>query len=308
MIAFVILNYNTPYHTLKCLNSIYETYQNNKLVVIVDNKSTDDSIKILSNELSDHSNVRLIINNENYGYAKGNNIGIENVLKENNIECIMVVNSDVVFLPKTISEMEKYIQVTSDCAVVVPATLDKNGNDNTLIRRKVDTFLKLIVSTTFLNRIFPHKFNKLIIKTYDKTEPMMIEVISGCCLLFKIEILKNGKLFDENTFLYAEEFILERELSNNQYKSYIIPFVKVIHYHGESTKKFKLFSFIKSIESHMYYGYNYLNLNRFQLRLYIIIYFISFIKMTIFRRYFFKNFIIFHREINIKKLKRRDLK
>jgi GT2 family glycosyltransferase len=61
----------------KCLQSVLETNYSNFEVLLVDNGSTDGSIAHIENEYSSDPRVKIILNHINYGFAKGNNVGVK---------------------------------------------------------------------------------------------------------------------------------------------------------------------------------------------------------------------------------------
>ena len=74
-LSVVILNYNVQYFLQLCLQSVTEAVQDlDAEIIVVDNKSNDKSCQMVK-EL--FPKVILIENNYNYGFSKGNNIGIE---------------------------------------------------------------------------------------------------------------------------------------------------------------------------------------------------------------------------------------
>lgn len=75
MISIIIVNFNSGDYLIRCLNSI-EMYAGEDVeVVVVDNKSTDDSIERCMHffELKKYVLVQL---DENLGFARANNIGV----------------------------------------------------------------------------------------------------------------------------------------------------------------------------------------------------------------------------------------
>ena len=72
--AIVILNYN-DYETTSCMLNQIKDYKSLDLIVIVDNKSKDNSY----NKLKKYENnkVKIIQTKENKGYANGNNYGLK---------------------------------------------------------------------------------------------------------------------------------------------------------------------------------------------------------------------------------------
>ncbi len=75
----VIVNYNKPFDTLRCIKAILQNSQKTSTIIVVDNASTDNSVSILQN----HHQIELIINQQNKGGSGGFNTGIEAALKYN---------------------------------------------------------------------------------------------------------------------------------------------------------------------------------------------------------------------------------
>ena len=75
-VSIIIVNYNTINLTKQCLDSIFEHTKDITLqIIVVDNNSTDDSVKILGNL---YSNIEIISNDVNIGYGRATSIGLCN--------------------------------------------------------------------------------------------------------------------------------------------------------------------------------------------------------------------------------------
>ena len=75
LVSIIVLNWNKRELLRKCLSSIrrnveYPSYE----VIVVDNNSSDGSVEMVKKCFS---NVTIVENPENYGYAKGNNEGVK---------------------------------------------------------------------------------------------------------------------------------------------------------------------------------------------------------------------------------------
>jgi len=75
----VIVNYNKPFDTLRCIKAILQNSQKPSAIIVVDNASTDNSVSILQ----DCHQIKLITNPQNKGGSGGFNTGIEAALKYN---------------------------------------------------------------------------------------------------------------------------------------------------------------------------------------------------------------------------------
>ena len=73
-VALILLNWNTPVHTANCISSLKQ-YCDARLfdIIVADNGSTDDSLALLKTQFPE---LIYIDNNENLGFAEGNNRGL----------------------------------------------------------------------------------------------------------------------------------------------------------------------------------------------------------------------------------------
>lgn len=104
-VCIIILNWNNYHDTLTCLTSLAEMSYKNFKAVVVDNGSINDSLEILSKV----SDIHLITNHRNLGFAGGNNVAIQYALAQN-YDYVWLLNSDAVVevdcLEKMVSEAE----------------------------------------------------------------------------------------------------------------------------------------------------------------------------------------------------------
>jgi GT2 family glycosyltransferase len=116
-VLIVILNWNAPQETLDSLSSIHKMDYPNYRVVIIDNGSSDDSLKILSSVVSDK--VQIISSPENLGYTGGCNFGFDLALREN-LDYVWLLNSDAVTEPGTLSSLVRLAESDPRIGLVSP--------------------------------------------------------------------------------------------------------------------------------------------------------------------------------------------
>jgi len=88
-VSIIVLNWNGEGYVAKCLDSLLEQTYHNYEVIVVDNGSTDSSVELLKGYLP---RTKLILNQENLGFAAGNNVAI----REAEGEFIVLFNNDAV--------------------------------------------------------------------------------------------------------------------------------------------------------------------------------------------------------------------
>ena len=95
-VSIIVLNWNGKEDTLRCLHSLEKLTYDNYEIIVVDNDSHDGSVAAVKSAFSD---IQLIINDRNYGYAEGNNRGIRYALKKHPDYLARVVHPKGYFSP-----------------------------------------------------------------------------------------------------------------------------------------------------------------------------------------------------------------
>lgn len=263
MIGIVILNYNTWDETINLLDSLNKYYKNMKYkCYVVDNCSDIKPNKDQEEYFKSKNNIELIFSKFNKGYSAGNNIGIKRAIQE---QCnyIFICNSDVLFIDKTIINMIHFSQANPNVGIVGPQIFDSKGIFQPfymLTKLTALGKLKLILLKTPIS-IFLNKFKSSFIREYELDKPLKVFGVSGCCFMMTNKCAKFLYPFDENTFLYEEEYIIGSKLEQSAYESYVIPNTHIIHAHGKSTKGITKFSYNCYINSEQYYLKAYLHTN-----------------------------------------------
>ncbi|MCQ2973361.1 MAG: glycosyltransferase family 2 protein [Bacteroidales bacterium] len=113
-VSIVILNWNGEKFLNEYLPSIIK-YCNkpNYEVVVADNNSTDNSINLLKNNFPQ---VKIIILDQNYGFAKGYNLALNQIESDYFILC----NSDIELKSDAVTPLIKLLEENQDVAVAMP--------------------------------------------------------------------------------------------------------------------------------------------------------------------------------------------
>ena len=95
-IVFVILHYLAIDETYKSVDSIEKKIDTDMYkIVIVDNASPDKSGALLKEHYKNDDHVEVLLNQENLGFARGNNVGFRCAEKTWNPSYIVLMNNDV---------------------------------------------------------------------------------------------------------------------------------------------------------------------------------------------------------------------
>jgi GT2 family glycosyltransferase len=228
-VSVIIVNYNTVELTIQCINSIYKHTKDITFeLIVVDNASTDNSVKLLTDMFP---KLTIIKNKENIGFGRANNIGI-NVSKG---KYLFLLNSDTILLNNAIELFFNFIEKS-------------NLKIGALGCIMLDCDLKLNYKNSF--NFFPGTFYLINnyfkkFKTgydyYDKellgNGMFSVDFIVGADLFLSSDVIHKIGNFDSDFFLYWEEVDLQYRMSKLNYKRLIISGPEIIHLEGGSSQK-----------------------------------------------------------------------
>lgn len=129
-VSVIVPVYNASEHLNLCIDSILNQTYKNIEIVIVNDGSTDDSIKIINNYKNNYPNKIIIINKENSGVADTRNIGLNNA----NGEYVTFCDNDDYMEPDYI---ECYVNSIEDNDIVVGGYIRKSYFGKILFKRKL---------------------------------------------------------------------------------------------------------------------------------------------------------------------------
>lgn len=221
-VGIVLVNYNTFDDTIECVRSLNNIVYDNKVIVIVDNCSTDNSFMKLKESNSD--DFTLVKNSENNGWSGGNNVGIRECLKMN-CEYILLLNNDTVVEANFLNLLVDYYQSNNNVGIVAPKIMyDEDRN-------------KIWYVGGFINW---HKFlawnkgNKEIDRG-QYNEIVETEYITGCAMLINKKIIEQCGMLPEEYFMYMEDVDYSIRVLSKGYKLIVLPESIIYHKVSAST-------------------------------------------------------------------------
>jgi len=248
-IGFVFTNFNNSHYTDKIVKSInnQSSLGLNILVVIVDNCSNKEDQENLIKISNKYSFVKLLINNENIGYFKGLNVGL-NYINENNFNpnFIIIGNNDLEFPPTFIKQLLNSKDLFNYYPVISPNIITLDGEyQNPHVLRKIskarEFIYDLYYSNFFVSKIILvlSNISKIISDRNDeKHHNVSSEIYQGhgsCYILGPIFMNNFDQLFAP-TFLMSEEFFLSYQLKQKNFSIFYTPSIKVTHFGHASLK------------------------------------------------------------------------
>ncbi|MBP4138223.1 glycosyltransferase family 2 protein [Flavobacterium geliluteum] len=232
-LSVVILNYNVRYFLELCVLSVQEALISlDAEIIVVDNNSDDDSVLMMQERFP---KVKLIQNKENFGFPKGNNIGVEHAKGE----YICILNPDTVVAEDTFTKILAFAERQIDLGIVGCKLVDGTGAFLPESKRGVPTPWVAFTKIFGLYKIIPNHrlFNQYYAQHLGKNETGKAAILVGAFMLMKRNLYLDLKGFDEECFMYADDIDLSYRVLQNQKNNYYFHETTVIHYKGESTVK-----------------------------------------------------------------------
>lgn len=247
--AFVILHHKTLDVSLSCLDNLLKVAPDSPIVV-VDNGSNDGSGEELRRRFSDYKNVVIIINDQNLGFAKGNNVGYKYVKDNFDVDCVVVMNNDVIIKQPDFAEIIASYMLENHLYVCGPDVITPEGrHQNPLQREPFSTFriIKwMLMDCIRLIMLKLHLFEKKILATYTSVSNSYQRqdidlngitdcVLHGSCVAYSSDYFsKEDFAFVPVTFLYAEEMILADYCKRKNYRTGVCPTATITHLGGKT--------------------------------------------------------------------------
>ncbi len=191
--AIIIVTYNAEQWLDLCLGSCRQ-FAKSVPVIVVDNNSSDNTVEYIK---KNYSEVVILPQSDNTGFAKGNNIGIKYALARG-AESVFLLNPDAEICEQTLEKCQTVLFSDKKLAAVQPIILLPNKEVNSA----GNCFHYLGFAEAGGNG-WPLEIAKEVVPHLkNHTEP---GYLSGAAMLIKVEVLKQVGWFDEFLFIYHED-------------------------------------------------------------------------------------------------------
>lgn len=227
-LSIIIVSWNVKDLLQKCLQSIYDKTQDLEFeVFVVDNASKDGSALMVASQFS---KVNLIASNENMGFAKANNLALEQA----QAKYILFLNPDTELLDNSFKIMFDLMEsdenvALSTCQLIYPdGNLQKNIKNNPALCDQILILLKLH------HFIQPKCLQRYLAKDFDYRKEQEVKQIMGAFMFAGAEVIKEIGGFDTDYFIWWEDLDLCKRIQNLGHKIIYTPKTKIIHYEAKS--------------------------------------------------------------------------
>ena len=201
-------------------------------VIIIDNNSSDNSIEYLTNRFP---SFRFIGNNENKGFAKACNQGVQLCSGK----YVLFLNPDTILPEDCFKKCISFFEAQQHAGAIGIKMIDGSGKFLKESKRAFPSPITSLFKLFGFSKLFPRSktFSKYHLGHLSENENHEVDVLAGAFMMMKKEVLDKVGGFDETFFMYGEDVDLSYRIQKAGFKNYYVAETSIIHFKGESTRK-----------------------------------------------------------------------
>lgn len=233
LVSIILVSYNTAEHTLKALASVQQQTKRAYEIIVVDNKSSDNSVAAIRTAFP---TLELIESAENLGFAGGVWKGVE--LAQGTY--LLLLNPDTLILEGAIDKLLSFAEQHPHNGIWGGVTLNNDLSLNTQHAWSKPDFSSLLFSALGLSKVFSSSclFNHANYGCWQRDTVKEVDILSGCFFLITRKVWDQLGGLDPTFFMYAEEADLCLRAKAQGYQPIVTPDARIIHHGGVSHTRF----------------------------------------------------------------------
>lgn len=194
-VYIIILNWNGLEDTIECLDSLKDLKYSNFDVIVVDNASTDNSVREIRKK---YPGVIILESDKNLGYAGGNNLGLKYALNRN-ADFVWLLNNDTVVREDALSHLIK--KMTENTSIgICGSRLIYYHNPDTIQALGGGRYNRCLGVTTHVG-----SDESADLKWEEREIEQKLDYIVGASMMVSRNFIEEVGLLSEDYFLYYEE-------------------------------------------------------------------------------------------------------
>lgn len=284
-LAVIIVNWNVRDLLIPCLRSVEASLARAKEIQghiwVVDNASTDGSVEVLRREFP---HVHLITLEENIGFAAANNLALRamgllkgqedsplyerssRVLPHPTLpkppaslpDAVLFLNPDTEVAPDAIPRLWSTLFAHPRTGVVGPRLEYGDGTHQHSGFRFPGLVQVFFDFFPLHGRLLVSRLNGRYSATlYRGRSPFPVDFLLGAAMLVRREVIEQVGAFDESYWLYCEEMDWAQRIRAAGWEIRVEPRARVVHYEGQSSRRFRGRAFVALWESRLRYFRRY---------------------------------------------------
>jgi GT2 family glycosyltransferase len=222
----VIVNYNAGKLLADCVSSVFAAGA--ARAIVVDNNSTDGSLEHLEQVIV-NKRLSIIRNGQNLGFAVACNVGA----RASSASRVLFLNPDSVLASDALTRMVDVLDCSETIGMAGGMLCNSDGSEQPGGRRVFPTPRRAFMRAfglSWLGKFFPKLFSDFLLhKEPLPAEPVVVEAISGACMLVKREAMDDVGLWDESYFLHCEDLDWCMQFWLKGWKVMFVPTARITH-------------------------------------------------------------------------------
>lgn len=230
-LSILVINWNT----IDLLNDCLRTTEENlgdlaAEIIVVDNASSDGSPEMVEERFP---NVTLIKNQENRGFAAANNQAMDIA----GGEYVLLLNSDTLVHGDVLVKSVEYLDTHPEVGAMGCKVLNRDGTTQ-LTCSQYPSLTNILLSLSGLEKLSRPKFlGRYHMTDWQRDTERPVDVISGCYLAVRAEVIQTVGKLDEDFFFFGEETDWCRRISKAGWQLRLAPIGTITHFGGGSVSK-----------------------------------------------------------------------
>ncbi|HVQ15022.1 MAG TPA: glycosyltransferase family 2 protein [Vicinamibacterales bacterium] len=233
-ISTIVVNYNAGHELQRALRSVEADCARIAWeAVVVDNASTDGSAAVVET----FPQATLIRNATNVGFGRA----VNQAVASSKAPLLLMMNPDCQLAPGAMATLRAALDADPACAIVGPRILDPDGAVQGSARGDPDMLTGLFGRTGALRNLLPFlpvaRRNVVVEEAVRSgSSSVVVDWLSGACLLVRREAFLAAGGFDERFFMYWEDADLCRRLRGEGHSIRYVPGATAVHKVGQSSR------------------------------------------------------------------------
>lgn len=230
-LSIVIVNWNTREILRECLESVFESPGGRAAqVIVIDNASDDGSAEMVAERFPQ---VLLLRNTENRGFAAANNQGFEQATGRH----VLLLNSDTLVHGDVLAASVAWLDAHPDVAAMGCRVLNPDGTMQRTCSMYPSVLNQALMASGLWKLSWPRFLGRYQMSHWQRDSERDVEVISGCYLLVRREVIDSVGMLDESFFFFGEETDWCRRMRDAGWRLVFSPVGEITHYGSVSARK-----------------------------------------------------------------------
>lgn len=230
-VAILIVLYNNEQNLISLFNSMGKQKYKDISIYILDNNSSDNSVKLTKNLWPSANIIQL---SSNLGFATGNNILARKAI-DDGAEYLFILNPDMELHPNCVEELVKLAENKIDIGVAAPVVFYSTEDNYKNKIQEYGAFVDFIlykIDKNFSGQIYEEVEDKI-------PEFMYVDCVAGCATFLKSKVYEKIGLWEEKYFMYGDEIDFSKRVIDSGYKLMVTKKAKAWHNHDWSRNSIK---------------------------------------------------------------------